>query len=105
MTRIRLFKTPEGRVNGFEALGHAGWATHGQDIVCSALSFLSTTCANALETVAGLHPQTETDESAGRMKVLVESRSLNPEADIIFKVFRQGIRDLESAYPKHIHIV
>ena len=49
MTRVTLFREGE-RIYGCRAEGHSGWGEEGEDIVCAAVSVLTTTCVNALET-------------------------------------------------------
>ena len=50
MTRVAILQGALGPV-GFICQGHAGYAEAGADIVCAAVSILTTTCANALESV------------------------------------------------------
>ena len=48
MTRAVFLCDSLGRFTGFHVKGHAGYAEEGSDIVCSAISVLTTTCVNAL---------------------------------------------------------
>lgn len=102
MTRVALFHAPDGRLSGFECRGHAGYAQAGSDIVCAAVSMLSYTCANALESVAGVQPDVAVRE--GLMQVSVPDEQLNHDALVILRTFEQGINDIASSYPKYIHI-
>jgi len=90
-----------GLIAGFECKGHAGFAEAGQDIVCAAVSTLTTTCANALETVAGVKP-TVTSRS-GSMRLSLPAGA-GPDAQVILKSMRQGLCDLKEAYPDHLQI-
>lgn len=104
MTTVRLFHAAgSGCITGYAISGHAGYAAHGKDIVCAALSFLSITCANALESVAGQTPQTAMDDETGYLSVRLQTP--NEKAQVIFQVLASGVRDLCNAYPKHIQIV
>ncbi len=38
MVEIRIVRDSRDRLSSFFASGHAGWAEHGQDVVCAALS-------------------------------------------------------------------
>ena len=105
MTRISLLKASDGRLIGYDVSGHTMYATAGKDIVCAALSFLSITCANALESVAGVKPDITVEEETGRLKVLLKENQLTQTASTILQVFNQGIRDLQATYPKHIFIL
>ena len=103
MTTIRLMYTKDQELCGFDMTGHAGSAPYGQDLVCAAVSFLATTCVNALETVAMVKPGvTQTD---GRLTAVLETGALNHDADVIISVFRQGARDLQAAYPDNVRLI
>ena len=101
MTTVTLFHS-EGRLTGFMCKGHSGFARAGKDIVCAAVSVLSTTCANALESVAGVVPQIEVDD--GYMKVTLPEGCDSHDALVILRTFEQGMRDIEASYPKYIQI-
>ncbi len=101
MSRVVLWRNARGQITGYQVSGHTGFAEAGKDIVCAALSFLSITCANALESVAGCQPQVRQAEALLEVKLSQPST----KADTIFSVFEQGIRDLEEAYPRHIDIL
>jgi uncharacterized protein YsxB (DUF464 family) len=38
LVEIRIVRDSRDRLSSFFASGHAGWAEHGQDVVCAALS-------------------------------------------------------------------
>ena len=100
MTRVTLFHEPDGRLSGFSCKGHAGYAEAGSDIVCAAVSALSITCCNALQSIAGVTP--ETAEKDGFLSVRISSDQQNHDAQVILRVFEQGISDIAASYPKHI---
>lgn len=102
MTSVTLYRAADGRLSGFECRGHAGYAQTGSDIVCAAVSVLSTTCVNALESVAGVKPQLIVRD--GLMKAVVPEDQMTHDAQVILRTFEQGIRDVASSYPKYIHI-
>lgn len=105
MTKVSLLQASNGRLCGYEISGHSGYAPRGEDIVCAALSFFGTTCCNALESVAGVKPQTSVDEEKGHLKVVVPESQLSNNTDVIFALFKQGISDLSDSYPKYVSIL
>lgn len=105
MTAVKLLKTASDRLYGYEVSGHTGFAEAGKDIVCSALSFLSITCANALESVAEKKPSVILHEKQGHLVVKLREIDLTEQTDIIFKVFKQGISDLSAEYPQYIQTI
>ena len=98
MIRVAL-RSQDECITGFDVKGHAGYAEAGQDIVCAAVSVLTTTCVNALETVAGVKPTVKTSD--GRMRVVVP-RNSGHDAQVILQTLRQGLRDLAEEYSRYI---
>ena len=87
----------------FEITGHTGAGTVGNDLVCAAVSFLATTCANALESVAKVKPVFEQGDAC--MWVFVNPHDLNHDAKVILDVFMQGAKDLQEAYPANVQLI
>ena len=100
MIRVTLHRTGEA-ITGFECRGHAGYAPAGQDIVCAAVSILTTTCVNALESVAGVKPEAQAKD--GRMAVSLP-RDAGHDAQVILRAMRQGLRDLAEEYPQYLQL-
>ena len=101
MIRLTLHKR-DGQWTGFECRGHAGYADEGQDIVCAAVSILTTTCANALETVAGATPQVQA--APGDMRLSLPENA-GHDAQVIISAMRQGLCDLAEEYPRYFQLI
>ena len=100
MTRVTLYHSARGDLTGFSCKGHSGYAEEGSDIVCAAVSVLSLTCINAMESVAGIRPAA--DESDGHLIVTLNEEQLTHDAQVILKTFEQGIKDIAASYPKYV---
>lgn len=100
MTVIRMLGTRE-HYTGFEVSGHADAGEKGYDIVCAAISFLATTCANALESVANVK-LTATQED-GYLKA--NAAQTNERTQTILRTFYQGAQDLSQTYPQHVRLI
>ena len=95
-------------VSSISVKDHAGYAGYGQDIVCAAASVLITTCANALETVAGVSPITHVDERTAEIQVTLPKGLSEPQhhdAQIILRTTEQGFRDIAQQYPRNLQII
>ena len=101
MIRAELLKDSRGGLVGFNVEGHAGWAEEGSDIVCAAVSILTCACANALERVCGLSPDTRARK--GSMQVRIRGEA-GHDAQVVLGVLRQGLGDLQEQYPDFIAI-
>ena len=100
MIRVTL-RMNGGEITGFESKGHAGFAEEGRDIVCAAVSILTTTCVNALESVAGVKPDTRVSD--GRMTVSLPANA-GHDAQVILRSMRQGLSDLAEEYPAYLQL-
>ena len=87
----------------FEIEGHTGAGMAGNNLVCAAVSFLATTCANALQSVAKVERTAVVRDAY--MFIQVKERNMNAEALTIFKTFLQGVKDLQESYPEHIKLI
>ena len=101
MIRVVLL-TRDGALCGFVSAGHAGYGEYGTDIVCAAVSALTQTCVNALESVAGVKPLVRRGEGflAARLPKECESR----DAQVLFLGLRQGLNDIAAQYPTYIRL-
>ena len=92
------------RFTGFRASGHSGYAEHGSDIVCAAVSVLGCTCVNSLESVCGVTPDiAENDEGILTFTLpdqLGERQA--HDAQVLMAALHQGISDVAQQYPKHV---
>ena len=101
MIRVTLIRAGE-KILGFECKGHAGYAPEGSDIICAAVSVLTFTCANALESVAGKKAEAEVKD--GYMRVCLPEAEASRETQIIFRTIAQGFGDLAEEYPKYLRL-
>ncbi|MBR6879783.1 MAG: ribosomal-processing cysteine protease Prp [Clostridiales bacterium] len=54
MITVKIVRDTKRRITGMFMKGHAGYARHGKDIVCSSASTLIYTLANSIETICGV---------------------------------------------------
>jgi uncharacterized protein YsxB (DUF464 family) len=83
--------------NGYIVTGHAEYAEHGADIVCSAVSVLAQTVANELQVYCEVNIQ----KMSGYMFVLANK---GLESKILLDLFYNGIREIACQYPKYVQI-
>ena len=90
MIRIRVTRKA-GEIVSLVCQGHAGYAEEGRDIVCAAVSVLAFTCANALESVAGVQPKVE--EKDGFLSVYLPENA-GHDAQTVMNVTEARLREL-----------
>ena len=105
MTTVTFLRDARG-LCGIRVSGHAGYAPAGEDIGCAAASVLITTCANALESVAGIRP--EVSQKPAVIQVSLPG-GLSPasehDARVILRTAEQGFRDIAAQYPSYLQII
>lgn len=106
MTTITVYVSPAGDVRGFLAGGHAGSRNRGSyDLVCCAISALTQTGVNALESVAGVMPEVRVRD--GLLRCVLPERMDEQQAQrsqIVLRTVLQGLTDIQKIYPKFIRI-
>ena len=108
MTKVTLFEQNE-HVYRFKVDGHAGFAEHGEDIVCAAISVLTINTLNAIERFTD-EPIKERsiDQKRGLIDVEFPRRKAgdySPEAELLIKSMILGLLTIKEMYgEKYIYI-
>ena len=106
MTTVTLL-TAQNLFCGFACEGHAGYDKAGKDIVCAAISVLTATCANALESVANIQVKVKRRAKDAYLQVLVPeglTQEQVHDSQVLFKCLQQGISDIAAEYPQYVHL-
>lgn len=80
--------------------GHAGYAGHGKDIVCSAVSALVQALAYSLDEVT--HENVKYSLEGGNASI--EASSLSHDGKTLLRSFLVGMKAIESAYPDNLAV-
>lgn len=107
MVKIKLIYNSEKAVTSFTMEGHAGFAPHGEDIVCAAVSAIVYTALGSLEKLCGIKNYSIEDgfvEWHMPDKVSEEKRRT---ANIILNSMVIGLKQIRytPSYKKYISIV
>lgn len=108
MTRLEFYKAKDGHGwQGFRAFGHTGFAGHGEDIVCAAVSALTQTAVLGLQEVVAIDCLVQVDERKGSLLCLLPD-SLPQEdwkqAQLVLDVLYVGLVATEEEYGKHVSV-
>ena len=99
-----VFSREGERLIGVRITGHSGYADHGSDIVCAAVSVLGCACVNSLESVCGVTPRLhENDEGILDFTLPhpLDERQAH-DAQILMAALHQGISDIARQYSRHV---
>ncbi len=105
MIRAMMLRS-NGRLVGFDCIGHAEFDDPGKDIVCSAVSALTTATANGIIEVAKVQAGVSVDETNGIHLILAEDTCQEglDKAELLLKTLQLGLRSIEQAYPKNLKV-
>ena len=106
MTDIKIFKNNKNIVC-VECSGHTGYAQHGEDIVCAALSSIVQTALMGILMVAGVNAKTKRDDERGYLSIELPkdlSKELQHDVDIITNTMLLGISDLHEGFSDFIEL-
>lgn len=105
MVKIKITRSSSNEIRSICASGHAGFAEHGSDIVCSAVSVLMQTAALGLERLgaeAGFY-----SVSDGRMKIfmpVLESVQDRDKASFLMETVSEAFFEIEKSYRGFIRV-
>jgi hypothetical protein len=101
MINVTILKNCNSYIVGFCVNGHAGYADSGEDIVCSAVSALTISVINSIETLTDVAFHVDSNQKNGDIEFILEDE---PEHDteLILKVFEIGISGIYESYNDYI---
>ena len=96
-----------GHIQSVELTGHAGFAEHGKDIVCAAVSALAIHTVNALIEVAHLDISVEVDQVEGgylAFAMPILTRQEQEKADLLLNSFVLSLSQIKEEHNQYIQI-
>ncbi len=106
MTRIVFYKRNDN-IHCVECSGHTGYAEHGEDIVCSALSSMVQSCALGLKKVAKANPKIDRIDDEGYYKIElpknIDDKTMQ-SSQILLKTLLLSVKDLATNYFEYIKL-
>ena len=105
MTKVTIYKNVKNECVGFKALGHAGYAEEGEDIVCAAISILTINTMNAIETFTDADVSLETDDESGFIEYRVDEPT--KETSLLLDTMVLGLQTMvdDENYTEYIDLL
>ena len=104
MTEITVYRK-HGALVGFDAVGHTGFAEHGEDIVCAAVSAVTQTAVIGIMELVKAPCAFETTD--GELHLMLE-RSVKgkqfEQAELIIRTMLAGLRSIETDYSDYLKL-
>ena len=102
MINVKFFHSENGAPLGFSFKGHAGYAAHGSDIVCAAISSVAYMTANTIIEIMKVDADVEVNED-GEMTLRVPEESAEKTKELLLGL-ELHIKGLREQYPKNVTI-
>ena len=96
-----VFKVHEGNYTGFQISGHAGYAEHGMDVCCAAVSSAVQTVTNAITEIFVAKANVQVDEN----RISVELTEKNNDASRLIAALHLQMELLKEEFEKNITLV
>ena len=107
MTTV-TFLTEESRIIGFDAKGHSGYATEGEDIVCAAVTSAVRLVEATVNDVMGLCASVKVDQETAAISLRLPG-GLAPTAESTCQNLMTGLMvylaQLHDEYPENIEVM
>ena len=105
MTRCEFF-TEDDRITGFSVSGHSGYAEHGQDIVCAAVSAVVSMAEATINDVCGAKAKVRVkDEDARITLTLPTSCDEEESVQAVLAGMLLYLCNLRDEYPDYIEVL
>ena len=102
MIRVRIERDATGRIQGFDAKGHAGAGPRGNDIVCAAVSVLTDSVFLGLD--RHLHRAMEWGANSGDISVRLKDAP-DDMTEAILTTMVLGLTEIQKKYPDKLRIL
>ena len=104
---VTFYRRGDGKLTGYRAEGHTGYAEQGSDIVCAAVSALTQSTLNGLKNVLKAPVMFEIDDEAAFLEARLTpeaSETQVKEAQLLLQTLLQGLQAIERSYPRNVRI-
>ncbi len=105
MIRAAMLRSA-GRLVGFDCVGHADFGEAGSDIVCSAVSALTTAIVNGVVEIAKVQAGASVDAFGGTHLILAADIGGEDwdRAELLLQTLELGLRSIAVRYPKNLKV-
>ncbi|MCX7970931.1 MAG: ribosomal-processing cysteine protease Prp [Negativicutes bacterium] len=103
MTEVTVYRRGDGRLIGFEARGHCGFAARGQDIVCAAVSAIMNTAVYGVVEHLGKKAEISYGKDAEIDFWLTDSP--DERSDAVLASMELGLRQVADQYRGFVRVM
>lgn len=100
MINITIYQNEQNEYTGFRMEGHAGYAEHGQDIVCAAVSALVINTINSMESYTKDRFEHAVHKEKDVVSFEITSTPISDSAELLLRSLVLGLQGISSEYGK-----
>ena len=107
MIYVTIQESLDEEIRALEVRGHAGYAEHGQDIVCAAVSAVTIGAVNSIENLLGIDLEVTADEEQGLLQWEVpklQEEATNLQLQLLMRMTIETLQMIEKEYTNFIKI-
>lgn len=101
MVRVTFSKNNDGDIVVFKVEGHAGYAPHGQDIVCAAVSAVTTSTINGIKALTDGEIEVSIDGGLIDACVLKSTSGSN----VLLNSMLLSLEGIQEGYPENLAVI
>ncbi len=106
MIKVEIWEQGPNRLAGFRISGHAGFAAHGHDIVCAAVSALGQTTVLALNHYLAVKPLVQVGDGNLDCRLADGMDSAEEQvAQILLHTMWMGLEAIQDNYQDYIRVI
>ena len=98
MINVTIFKDSSDMYRGFSLVGHAGYTESGNDIVCAAVSMLSTNTVNSIDELTEDKISCHVDEDTGLLSMSFNGKIISNESKLLVDSLIIGLESVRESY-------
>ena len=107
-TTVTFFRRSDGKLIGYRAGGHSGYAEAGMDIVCAGVSALTQSTLNGLQNILKAPVKSDIDDRTASLEAELTPEASGEQlerAQLLLETLLQGVQAIERAYPRNVRII
>ncbi len=107
MIYVTIKESLDEKIRAVEVRGHAGYAEHGQDIVCAAVSAVTIGAVNSVDKLLGIDLEATVDEEQGLLQWEVpeqQAETSDLQLQLLMRMMIETLQMIENEYNEFIKI-
>ncbi len=104
---VTFYRRGDGKLTGYRAEGHTGYAEQGSDIVCAAVSALTQSTLNGLRSVLKAPVMYEVDDQSAFLEARLAPEATQEQleqAQLLLVTLLEGLQAIAKGYPRNVRI-